>query len=78
MGIKDVERCFRVNSESGMAEIYLLDYGAGNVRSLVNAVSSLGFQLKRIESPSDFQKADVILLEITDNGTMSLILNGHN
>lgn len=40
-------------------EIYLLDYGAGNVRSLVNAVKYLGFDINRIESVDDFKKAKV-------------------
>ncbi|KAJ1985131.1 Histidine biosynthesis bifunctional protein hisB [Dimargaris verticillata] len=40
---------------------YLLDYGAGNVRSLVNAVSKLGYTLKTIETASDFEKAEKIL-----------------
>ncbi|KAI9293872.1 imidazole glycerol phosphate synthase hisHF [Neoconidiobolus thromboides FSU 785] len=41
--------------------IYLLDYGAGNVRSLINAVSSLGYTIKTITSKEDFFKADKIL-----------------
>ena len=47
-----------------MPEIWLLDYGAGNVRSLVNAVSALGFRLKRIQSPSDFLEANVSSVSI--------------
>lgn len=40
-------------------KIYLLDYGAGNVRSLVNAINKIGFNLQVIESVADFDKADV-------------------
>jgi imidazoleglycerol phosphate synthase glutamine amidotransferase subunit HisH len=38
---------------------YLVSYGAGNVRSLANAISSQGFEFKWIEKPEDFEKADV-------------------
>lgn len=39
----------------------MLDYGAGNVRSLVNAVHHLGFDIQFVEKPSDIAKADVRL-----------------
>jgi glutamine amidotransferase/cyclase len=39
--------------------VYLLDYGAGNVRSLVNAVEYLGFTVTKIEKASDFDEAEV-------------------
>ncbi|KAI9345282.1 hypothetical protein BDR26DRAFT_835286 [Obelidium mucronatum] len=41
--------------------VYLLDYGAGNVRSLVNAVNKLGFEISPITCPEDFAKADKII-----------------
>lgn len=46
-----------------MAEqkVYLLDYGAGNVRSVVNAVKALGMELHCIASPADFDKADKLI-----------------
>ncbi|KAJ1925824.1 Histidine biosynthesis bifunctional protein hisB [Tieghemiomyces parasiticus] len=44
-----------------MGDVYLLDYGAGNVRSLVNAVHKLGYTLKTIDSAADFDKAEKIL-----------------
>lgn len=37
----------------------MLDYGAGNVRSLVNAVNHLGFDIQFVKEPSDIAKADV-------------------
>jgi glutamine amidotransferase/cyclase len=40
--------------------LYLLDYGGGNVRSLLNAVEKLGFNIIPIQSAEDFDKADVI------------------
>ncbi|TPX44703.1 hypothetical protein SeMB42_g02349 [Synchytrium endobioticum] len=44
-----------------MGNLYLLDYGAGNVRSLLNGVRSLGVEIRPIETASDFGKADRIL-----------------
>ncbi|PVU91632.1 hypothetical protein BB561_004294 [Smittium simulii] len=41
--------------------LYLLDYGAGNVRSVFNAVESLGFSIKIISSPADFDLAKKII-----------------
>ena len=41
--------------------IYLLDYGAGNVRSLVNAVQHLGYDMQTIETAADFDKAEVFV-----------------
>ncbi|EDQ89824.1 uncharacterized protein MONBRDRAFT_16620 [Monosiga brevicollis MX1] len=43
------------------SQVYLLDYGAGNVRSVINAVETQGFQLKYIQSVEDFDKADKII-----------------
>ncbi|KAJ3024417.1 UNVERIFIED_CONTAM: hypothetical protein HDU68_008184 [Siphonaria sp. JEL0065] len=44
-----------------MPSVYLLDYGAGNVRSLVNAVNKLGYEINPITCPEDFAKADKII-----------------
>ncbi|GAK66167.1 imidazoleglycerol phosphate synthase [Moesziomyces antarcticus] len=41
--------------------LYLLDYGAGNVRSLANSITKLGFEFKWVQSPEDLQKADKLL-----------------
>eukprot|EP00039_Didymoeca_costata_P000359 m.45232 g.45232 ORF g.45232 m.45232 type:complete len:542 (+) comp10218_c1_seq1:53-1678(+) len=41
--------------------VYLLDYGAGNVRSVANAVKAVGGELKLITSPEDFDKADKLI-----------------
>ncbi|MCW5213540.1 imidazole glycerol phosphate synthase subunit HisH, partial [Desulfobulbus sp. TB] len=38
--------------------ITLLDYGAGNVRSVVNALESLGETVVRVHSPADIAKAE--------------------
>ena len=41
--------------------ISLLDYGAGNVRSLRNAIHALGFELTQIERPADILKAERLI-----------------
>ncbi|EGG10407.1 uncharacterized protein MELLADRAFT_76906 [Melampsora larici-populina 98AG31] len=41
--------------------IYLLDYGAGNVRSLANSIQSLGFEYKWVTSPDDITKATKLI-----------------
>ncbi len=41
--------------------ISLLDYGAGNVRSLRNAIQALGFSLTEIEGPEDILKAERLI-----------------
>jgi hypothetical protein len=42
-----------------MPKVYLLDYVAGNVRSLVNAIEKVGYTVEWIKSPEDVEKADV-------------------
>ncbi|KAJ3415678.1 hypothetical protein HDV05_004356 [Chytridiales sp. JEL 0842] len=42
-------------------QVYLLDYGAGNVRSLVNAIKRLGYDIKYVENPDDIKKADKLI-----------------
>ncbi|KAG9304268.1 hypothetical protein G9A89_019830 [Geosiphon pyriformis] len=44
-----------------MGGLYLLDYGAGNVRSLVNAVNLLGYEIKWVNQPSDVLIADKLI-----------------
>lgn len=46
-------------SEPSPTRLYLLDYGAGNVRSLANSLTELGYVYEWITSPKDFDKADV-------------------
>ncbi|MTW22652.1 imidazole glycerol phosphate synthase subunit HisF [Allochromatium palmeri] len=41
--------------------ISLLDYGAGNVRSLRNAIHALGFELTEIKRPEDILKAERLI-----------------
>ncbi|PVV02661.1 hypothetical protein BB560_002880 [Smittium megazygosporum] len=41
--------------------LFLLDYGAGNVRSVYNAIELLGYSVKIISSPEDFHVAKKII-----------------
>ena len=44
-----------------MTDLYVLDYGAGNVRSLYNAIERLGYKPKRIRDPKDFLVAKKLI-----------------
>ncbi|MEE4601334.1 MAG: imidazole glycerol phosphate synthase subunit HisH, partial [Desulfobacteraceae bacterium] len=41
--------------------ITLLDYGAGNVRSVVNAIESLGETVRPVQSPEDILSAERLI-----------------
>jgi len=41
--------------------ITLLDYGAGNVRSVRNAIKKLGFDVKDVKKPEDISRADKLI-----------------
>lgn len=41
--------------------LYMLDYGAGNVRSLANSIRKLGYDFEWVKSPADIQKADKLI-----------------
>lgn len=42
-----------------MPVVHLLDYVAGNVRSLANAIEKLGYQIEWIKEPKDIENAKV-------------------
>jgi glutamine amidotransferase/cyclase len=42
-----------------MPKAHLLDYVAGNVRSLVNAIEKLGYEVEWIRSPEEVANAEV-------------------
>lgn len=42
-----------------MPSVHLLDYVAGNIRSLVNAIELLGYDVEWIKSPEDVASAEV-------------------
>ncbi|XP_060188327.1 imidazole glycerol phosphate synthase hisHF, chloroplastic [Lycium barbarum] len=50
-------RSFSVRASTDDSVITLLDYGAGNVRSLRNAIKHLGFDIKDVQTPEDILKA---------------------
>ncbi|KAI9848412.1 MAG: Histidine biosynthesis bifunctional protein hisB [Sclerophora amabilis] len=45
-----------------MPTVHLLDYVAGNVRSLVNAIEKVGYQVEWIKQPSDVAAAERLIL----------------
>ncbi|KAL5940702.1 Histidine biosynthesis bifunctional protein hisB [Pyricularia oryzae] len=45
-----------------MPKVYLLDYVAGNVRSLVNAIEKVGFEVEWVKTPEEVAKADKLIL----------------
>ncbi|MCP4671791.1 MAG: imidazole glycerol phosphate synthase subunit HisF [Desulfobacula sp.] len=56
--------------------ITLLDYGAGNVRSVVNAIEKLGVKVKMVGKPSDILDAEKLLFPGVGNyESMIKILN---
>lgn len=42
-----------------MPVVHMLDYAAGNIRSLVNAIEKLGWQVEWIKHPKDIDQAEV-------------------
>ncbi|MFC1908453.1 imidazole glycerol phosphate synthase subunit HisH [Chloroflexota bacterium] len=42
--------------------IAIIDYGAGNLRSVVNAISTLGYQPQITSSPDELDKAQAVIL----------------
>ncbi|CAN1242984.1 Imidazole glycerol phosphate synthase hisHF, chloroplastic [Linum perenne] len=52
----------RSSSDSVQSEVVtLLDYGAGNVRSVRNAIRHLGFQIKDVQTPEDILNASRLI-----------------
>jgi glutamine amidotransferase/cyclase len=46
-----------------MPTVHLLDYVAGNVRSLVNAIEKVGYTVEWVKSPADVPSAEVCLVQ---------------
>lgn len=42
-----------------MPTVHLLDYVAGNVRSLVNAIEKVGYEVEWVRSPEEVANAEV-------------------
>jgi hypothetical protein len=68
---------FLSSSTVTMPTVYLLDYVAGNIRSLVNAIEKCGWTVEWIKSPQDVEKADVsgLLAGGEDRGSIMLCRN---
>lgn len=49
-------------TSSSKGKVHLLDYVAGNIRSLVNAIEKCGWEVEWIRSPEDVKHADKIML----------------
>ncbi|THC95509.1 hypothetical protein EYZ11_005024 [Aspergillus tanneri] len=45
-----------------MPTVHLLDYVAGNVRSLVNAINKVGYNVEWVKSPEDLKNAEKLIL----------------
>jgi len=59
--------------------IMLLDYGAGNVRSVVNAIESLGETIKRVTCAEDIKHAEKLIFPGVGNfGSMMKMLKEKN
>ncbi|ORX41189.1 putative Imidazoleglycerol phosphate synthase [Kockovaella imperatae] len=49
------------HASSSKSRLYILDYGAGNVRSLANSIRKLGYDFEWIKDASDFDKAEKLI-----------------
>ncbi|KAF7517546.1 hypothetical protein PCG10_001124 [Penicillium crustosum] len=47
---------------TAMPTVHLLDYVAGNIRSLVNAINQVGYDVEWVKSPEDVKNADKLIL----------------
>ncbi|KAJ5102862.1 histidine biosynthesis bifunctional protein hisB [Penicillium argentinense] len=47
---------------SVMPTVHLLDYVAGNIRSLVNAINQVGYEVAWVKTPQDVKNADKLIL----------------
>uniref|UniRef100_A0A2C9W732 Imidazole glycerol phosphate synthase hisHF n=1 Tax=Manihot esculenta TaxID=3983 RepID=A0A2C9W732_MANES len=54
-------RNLSVRASSNSDAVTLLDYGAGNVRSVRNAIRYLGFEIKDVQTPADILNANRLI-----------------
>jgi hypothetical protein len=59
-----------------MPTVFLLDYVAGNIRSLVNAIEKVGYTVEWVKSPADVGRAEVCSTCITT--ILVTLLNKYN
>ena len=56
--------------------ITVLDYGAGNVRSVINAIETLGYDVKVVSQAQDIESAEKLVFPgVGSFGSMMRILN---
>jgi glutamine amidotransferase/cyclase len=53
-----------------MPKVHLLDYVAGNIRSLVNAIEKNGYEVEWVRSPEDVAKAEVWTATLGTDGQL--------
>jgi imidazole glycerol-phosphate synthase len=59
--------------------ITLLDYGAGNVRSIINSLKTIGVSIQMVKTPEDITAASKIIFPgVGAFGTMMEVLNKKN
>lgn len=61
MAAEEGSKRARLVPEEGSPEVVLLDYGAGNVQSVLNAVRQLGYRVRFVEKPEDILSAPRLL-----------------
>ena len=54
----------KVGNKTIMSTVHLLDYVAGNVRSLANAIERLGYNIKWVKQPEEIESAEVSRVRI--------------
>lgn len=54
-------------SPTAMPTVHLLDYVAGNIRSLVNAINQVGYDVEWVKTPEDVKNADVSQIPRTNS-----------
>ena len=61
-----------------MPVVHLLDYVAGNIRSLANAIEKVGYTIEWVRTPEDVQKAQVCqFLYMCSIGLLSLVSDSY-
>ncbi|KAJ4848704.1 Imidazole glycerol phosphate synthase hisHF, chloroplastic [Turnera subulata] len=70
------KRNLSLRASSSDSVVTLLDYGAGNVRSLRNAIRYLGLEIKEVQTPEDILNADRLIFPgVGAFGTAMDVLN---
>ena len=54
-----------------MPTVHLLDYVAGNVRSLANAIEKVGFSIEWVKNPQEIENVDVSIFNNAVGNTLT-------